>query len=307
MQQNQVQPKPKPSELVISPLAEYANQAWQQHAKPFTCTLIVAVYNKVDFFKLVFASIEQQSLKNFELLICDDGSSPESIQAFKQLMDQSQIPCCHLWHEDKGVRKTQMLNWGVIRAQSDYLVTIDGDCVLHPDFLRDHSENRKAKAVLAGRRMDLTPWLTRGMSLEKIRTQFIPRNYWWIVFAIAYMKDNNGMKGLRLPWAWLRNVMNRKPREIVGCNFSIHRQDLIDINGYDNRYCHGLGTGEDSDIDFRLRKNGVAILPFCHLGIQYHLYHPLRDRGTENEEIFASVRAAGAVQTSVGIRQMTSL
>lgn len=48
-------------------------------------SLIIAFYNKIDFLKLVFASLETQTFKNFEVLICDENFKIfDQVQALKQ-------------------------------------------------------------------------------------------------------------------------------------------------------------------------------------------------------------------------------
>ena len=252
---------------------------------------------------MVFASLEAQIFKNFEVIICDDGSKPEVVERIRAYMKSSPLAIQHLWHEDLGFRKNRMLNQGIRNAKSDYLIFVDADCVLHPKFIFDHVEHKVAGVVLAGRRVDLTPSITRALSRDRVRSGFLQRNFWWIFFAILWMKDNNAPKGIYFnsPF-WLR-LANRKARGIVGCNFSVHKQVLLAINGFDMRY-EGPGIGEDSDIEFRLRLNGVVIKPFTHKAIQYHLYHRLLKRASVNDEIFDQVRASGKSATPFGVAQL---
>ena len=59
---------------------------------------------------------------------------------------------------------------------------------------------------------------------------------------------------------------------IVGCNFSLHKELLEKINGFDENYI-GPGIGEDSDIEFRLRLIETKFKAIRNLAIQYHIYH----------------------------------
>lgn len=264
--------------------------------------LSVAFYNNTKVFDLTLAGIARQSLKNFELIVVDDGSRPEAVAHVQKALEKLSIPAQHLWHEDIGFRKNRILNWGIHHCHSDYMVFIDQDCIPHPEFVREHSENRQPKTVLCGRRMDFTPWVSKMLTPERVYKGFIERNLWWMIPAGSYMKDNNGGKGIYLRNSFLRQMANKKERGIVGCNFSVHRQDLLDINGFDFRY-EGAGTGEDSDIEFRMKILGVKMQPFCNTAVQYHVYHKLLKRPTVNESIFAQVRASEKPVTEFGIRQ----
>lgn len=265
-------------------------------------TLSIAFYNNTRVLDLTLAGVARQTLKNFEIIICDDGSKPEAVKHVHAKLEELEIPAQHLWHEDIGFRKNRMLNWGIHHAHSDYMIFIDQDCIPHPEFVREHLDHKQPKSVLCGRRMDFTPWVSKMLTPDKVLHGFIERNLWWIIPTGSYMKDNNGGKGIYLQSPFLREMVNKKYRGIVGCNFSVNRQDLLDINGFDFRY-EGAGTGEDSDIEYRMGLLGVKMQPFCNTAVQYHVYHKLLKRPTVNEEIFAKIRAEGKAVTEFGIRQ----
>ena len=265
-------------------------------------SLSVAFYNNVRNFDLMIAAVRRQTQKDFELVICDDGSKPEVVAHIQKILEQLKIPALHIWHEDKGFRKNRMLNWGLYYSHSDYMAFVDQDCLPHSEFVREHFEGRQPQTVLCGRRMELTPWVSDLLTPEKVEQGFIEKNLWWILPAISYMKDNNGLKGVYLRNPWLRARMNRKHRPIVGCNFSLFKKDLIDINGFDWRY-EAPGTGEDSDIDYRLGLNGVKMKPFVNTAVQYHVFHKLTQKENPNEEIFAGVQARGLATTEHGLRE----
>lgn len=265
-------------------------------------TLSIAFYNNTRVLDLTLAGVSRQTLKNFEVIICDDGSKPEAVKHVHEKLEELEIPAQHFWHEDLGFRKNRLLNWGIHHCHSDYMIFIDQDCIPHPEFVREHLNHQQTNAVLCGRRMDFSPWISKSLTPEKIRDGFIEKNLWWLILAGSYMKDNNGGKGIYLKSPFLRKLANKKERGIVGCNFSVHRQDLIDINGFDFRY-EGAGTGEDSDIEFRLKLAGLKMVPFVNTAIQYHVFHRLLKRPSQNEEIFAKVRAEAKAVTEFGISQ----
>lgn len=281
----------------------YKNLSSQNLNSRPALSLIIAFYNNLNFLKLVWASIEKQSLKNFEVLICDDGSRQEIVENLHTLIQQSPIPTQHLWHEDCGFRKNRIMNYGIREANSDYIVFIDGDCVLHPEFLKEHSLHRKENAALAGRRLDLSPSITQKLTTEKIKNNYIEKNLWWIIPVISLRKDNNGPKGIYLKNHALRRFFNHKPRGIVGCNFSVSKKDLLAINGFDNRY-EAPGTGEDSDLEYRLGLSNIRVIPFCHAAVQFHLWHKLQDRPNKNESLFQEVKSQGKSRTSFGITEL---
>lgn len=282
--------------------SSYNNLVAQESSQTKT-TLFIAFYNNVDFFKKVFASIETQTLKNFELIICDDGSRSDAVEALRKIYQDSYVPVLHLWHEDRGFFKNEALNRGVIHSKGEYLVFIDADCVLHPMFLEDHWSNRVSGKTLAGRRVNLTPWVSKNLSVERIKSGYLQSQWWWLFLTMFWMKDNNSTKGFRVSSDFLFKLLNRKPRGLVGCNFSVHKADLLKVNGFDMTY-HKPGIGEDSDVDFRLSGLGVTPLPFCFRGIQYHLYHKLLSRSDVNEAKFKALKETQNYITENGIQEL---
>jgi hypothetical protein len=93
-----------------------------------------------------------------------------------------------------------------------------------------------------------------------------------------------------------------KKRGILGCNFSIHKKDLLNINGFDERY-EAPSIGEDSDIQFRLELTGVQIKSLNNIAVQYHLYHKLQERPQKNLDLFQEVKKMRLSFTPFGINQ----
>ena len=72
---------------------------------------------------------EAQDTKNFELIVADDGSRKETYDMLQRITPQLSFQVKHVWHEDKGFRKCDILNKGILAAQADYLLFSDGDCI----------------------------------------------------------------------------------------------------------------------------------------------------------------------------------
>ena len=53
------------------------------------------------------------------------------------------IPGCavrHVWHEDRGFEKAAILNRAIATSEAEFLMFLDGDVLIHPDFLARHLE-----------------------------------------------------------------------------------------------------------------------------------------------------------------------
>src|SRR4051812_2163074 len=80
--------------------------------------LSIAFYNNTKVLDLTLAGVARQSMQNFELIICDDGSKPEAVAHLQKFLETLPIPAKHIWHEDLGFRKNRMLNWGIHHCDS---------------------------------------------------------------------------------------------------------------------------------------------------------------------------------------------
>ena len=107
-------------------------------------------------------------------------------------------------------------------------------------------------------------------------------------------------KGFYTTSPFLRKFLNRKKRGILGSNFSIHKSDILKINGFDERY-EGPSVGEDSDIQYRLELIGIKIKSLKYIAIQYHLYHNYQNHPQENLDLFAKVKTNAVSFTPFGI------
>ena len=74
-------------------------------------TVIIAAYNRDELFKLCVESLAQQSFKDFELVIADDGSATGIKKIADSFRDRMSI--IHIWQDDNGFRKTLAINKAV--------------------------------------------------------------------------------------------------------------------------------------------------------------------------------------------------
>ena len=263
-------------------------------------SVVVAFYNSTRFFDIQMASLETQTFKNFEVIICDDGSRPEVVAHVRDYMKKNRLLMHHYWQKDDGWRKVEMLNKAIVNCTTDYLLMVDQDCVLHPEFVREHYEAKAPNVALAGRRVELTPWLSSFITTERIRSGFLQWNYWWMIFFLMLQKNSQWRRAIYIKNKFLRRKLNRKTRSILGCNVSYNKADLEKINGIDMSFIESCGA-EDSDIDIRLRNAGVEIRSLCNVAVQYHLYHTIRKVDGDLPEVFARHRREGTVKTAKGL------
>ncbi len=236
-------------------------------------SLVISVYNKPDNLRFVLAACARQSFSDFEIIIGDDGSGPEIKQVVSEAERAYRFPIVHLWHEDLGWRKNMMLNNAIRAASAQYLVFIDGDCLPSRHFLADHWQNRQPQRTLLGRRVMMSKRWSEQLTVDRVR------NGWYEKIGLKELLESFGGElssfedGIRISSPLIRNTLRRKARGMLGSNFSVAKEHLVAVNGFDELY-DGPGCGEDTDIEYRLSLIGVTGVSIRNLAIQYHVYHP---------------------------------
>jgi cellulose synthase/poly-beta-1,6-N-acetylglucosamine synthase-like glycosyltransferase len=250
-------------------------------------SLIISVYKNTKFLEAVLRSLEDQTWKHFEVIISEDGDSRE----MKEFIASKEFPfpLQHLTQEDLGWRKNQALNRAIQAAKADWLVFIDGDCMLHPRFMEFHWKFSDEKSIVAGKRIKLDPQTSESLmsgelALENINSEIRKRG--------AFIKRNGGgfvEEGLFIdPKSYLGFLPRlRKMRHLKGCNMSFHRKAIQAINGFDEDYCKPA-VGEDADLLWRFEGMGYQLKSVRNLAVQYHLYH--KESWTDQEENLALMR-----------------
>ena len=262
-------------------------------------SVIVSFYNKIEYLKLLFAGFERQTFRSFEIIVGDDGSKADVVEAIEKLTPKISFPLKHLWHEDKGFRKNKMLNKTILAAGAPYLIFIDGDCVPHKEFIKEHINAAEKGVCLTGRRVNLSDKITKLLTPEKIEAGYLENSFNLMLdglFGGSYDVE----KGFYFKKSFLRKYFNKKKRGLLGCNFSIHKEDILRINGFDERY-EAPSIGEDTDIQYRLELTGIKIKSLNNIAVQYHLYHKLQERLRKNLDLFDEVKKSGEAFTKYGV------
>lgn len=264
-------------------------------------TVIAAFYNKIDYLRLVLEGFERQSEKDFELIVADDGSKQEIVKELESLSKKISFPLIHIWQEDKGFRKNKILNKAITTAKSNYIIFIDADCIPHFRFVEEHISYSEKGSCLTGRRVNLSQKYTQILSPQKVREGLIEKNNFALIKDSLFGESFYVEKGFYFKSRLLRKIFNKKERGLLGCNFSLYKEDMLNINGFDERY-EAPSIGEDSDVQFRLELNGIKIISLNHIAVQYHLYHQLLERPQENLSLFNKIREEKHAFTPFGIK-----
>lgn len=267
-------------------------------------SVIIAFYNNIKYLDLVMAGFARQSDNRFQIIIADDGSGKDAVERINKITPGFPFSVKHLWHEDKGWRKNIILNKSIVSSDTDYLIFCDADCIPHRHFIREHLRNRSRNIILSGRRVNLSESISQNLDTGLVAEGYLEKNIVrWLVMGLKG-EFTHAEKGLYLPM--LTRYLTKKDKGLLGCNFSIYKEDLVSLNGFDERYL-APAVGEDTDLEYRSGRAGMKIKSVRNLAIQYHLYHPKLSRESDNMSIFEDTKAKGYQRTPFGILKENAL
>jgi len=263
-------------------------------------TLFVATYEMPRHLELVCAALERQSRSDFEVIFCDDGSGVETRRMIEAFRTRSGIRTQHVWQEHHGFRKCRILNAALRKASGKVCVFLDGDCVPHRHFIRDHLEQQEEGRYLAGRRVELGRSLSERIDVDRVRRGFFDYPHPSLIWDAISGETEFLNRSFRVPFEPVRRLlkMNRVV-DLKGCNYSVPMAALQAINGFDEAY-EGYGR-EDTDVELRLQNLGLKIKSLKGLAIQFHVWHPRREFTPGNDQRLDELKRNGRTRCEQGL------
>ena len=138
--------------------------------------LLISTYNWPEALELILQSALMQTQLPHEILIADDGSKAETKQLIALFQQNYLIPIRYFWQEDRGFRKSKILNKAIAATTVDYIVQVDGDCIMHPRFIEDHIDFARKGVYLYGSRVNISPdFVTKVFKYKKIKFNFFSK------------------------------------------------------------------------------------------------------------------------------------
>jgi glycosyltransferase involved in cell wall biosynthesis len=232
-------------------------------------SLIVLTYNWPQALARVLEGIAAQTRLPDEVIVADDGSGEPTRQLIENVARDFPVPLRHVWQEDRGFRAARARNRGIAAAGGDYVILLDGDMLLHPAFVADHLMLAAPGFFLQGGRIKASEAETQRLLAGKAP-----------VFAPWSEADFKVFDGIRRHYAFRQpslarwKARQRRGGRVMSCNMSFWRQDLLRVNGFDERM-EGYGA-EDRELAARLENAGVRRRQLKWAALAVHLEHRSR-------------------------------
>ncbi|MDR0757719.1 MAG: glycosyltransferase family 2 protein [Tannerella sp.] len=261
-------------------------------------SLVVSTYNRPDALDLCLQSIAGQTTLPNEVIIADDGSTDGTRKLIETFRVNFPIPLIHVWQEDRGFRLAMIRNKSIATGRCEYIIEIDGDLILHRDFVADHLHFARKGHFLKGGRV----FLSRKLSENCCLSRKLPA---LSLFSRGISRRPNMIRCLSLS-EYLASRYQKNKFTALGCNMSFWREDFIRINGYDE-FFEGWGA-EDYDFASRLTNSGIKRLSLKFSGIVYHLWHKksFQQNVAENRQYYLNERNRKSARCTNGVSRYLS-
>ena len=267
-------------------------------------SVIVSVYERASYLEKVLWGYAVQTRREFELVLADDGSGAEVAETVRRFEVESGVPVLHVWHEDRGFRKTEILNRAIVASSGDHLLFSDGDCIPRADLVEVHESLAGEGRYLAGGYVKLPAGVSDGITVEDVVAGRAAELRW-----LRAMGWRPGRRALRLARSRrlgaLFDALTPTPAHFHGNNASASREAILAVNGFEGEMGYG---GLDKALGYRLENLGVRGMQIRHRAVCMHLHHdrPYRTPETmeRNREVLRRIRDRKEVRARRGIAEL---
>lgn len=239
--------------------------------------VVITTYNQPKWLKNVLFGYEAQRHNNFTVIIADDGSGQPTRDVIEFFQARGKLNIKHVWHEDKGFQKCQILNKAIAQTDCDYLIFTDGDCVPEPDFISIHQSLAEPGYFLSGGYVKLTTPVSEAITETDIASG--------VIFDINWLKKTGQPANHKL-WKLIKNKTIKSLLNAItptkatwnGMNSSTWTSDIKACNGFNEDMQYG---GLDRELGERLYNHGLKGKQVRYSVNCLHLDHP---RAYDNPE-----------------------
>lgn len=233
-------------------------------------SIIIPVYNRPDEVDELLQSLTCQTLKDFEVVVVEDGSSLPCLSVVEKYASLLSIK--YFSKPNSGPGQTR--NYGAERSQGEFLIVLDSDCVLPPGYLQAiEDELCQNEADAWG-------------GPDRAHDSFTPVQK-AINYSMTSFFTTGGIRGGK-------KQMDKKfyPRSF---NMGIRRNLYMQLGGFS-----AMRFGEDIDFSIRIYKSGAR----CRLFPEAWVWHKRR---TDMKKFFKQVHNSGIARINLMKRHPGSL
>ncbi len=192
-------------------------------------SVIVPVYNRISEVHDLLESLSEQTLKCFEVIIVEDGST-EPCREIAKSHAITGLPVKYFYKENEG--RSIARNYGIERSSGQWLIFFDSDCVIPPDYF----------AILS-RELDANPELQCFGGPDAAHESFSTTQK-AINYSMTSFLTTGGIRGGKV------SLEKFTPRTF---NMGFSREVYERVGGFREMF------SEDIDMSTRIRQAGFSI------------------------------------------------
>jgi glycosyltransferase involved in cell wall biosynthesis len=232
-------------------------------------SIIVPVFNRPDEVDELLESLTAQTFRDFEVVIVEDGSTRCCRDVVERYADRLDVR--YFFKENSGPGQSR--NYGAERSSGEYLIILDSDVILPPDYLRAVEEElqRKPADAFGGPDRAHSSFTDMQKAINYSMTSFF---------------TTGGIRGGK------KKMDKFYPRSF---NMGIRAEVYRHLNGFSK-----MRFGEDIDFSIRIFDAGYA----CRLFPDAWVYHKRR---TDLKKFFKQVHNSGIARINLYKKYPSSL
>jgi glycosyltransferase involved in cell wall biosynthesis len=255
--------------------------------------LAITSHERPDALGAVLASVLRQRVRPDEIVIADDGSGLATRKVIEDFLGKSPAPARLVSQPHEGFRVARLRNLAIAAVTSTYIVFIDGDMLLHPEFIADHRRIARPGRYTQGVRVLADEGLTREL-ISRAGSWPSPGAPGLGLLRRAYLLHSPAI-------STLSSGIGNGLVAVKSCNQGFWRDDLVRVNGF-NEDMSGWGP-EDKELCARVEHAGVRRQTLLFGGIACHLHHPAASREAvpANLAILEATRRARTIRCEHGL------
>jgi len=160
-------------------------------AKALKFSIIVGLYNQLNYLSKLIESLESQTFKDFEVQFCDDVSNDGTKEFFKRHTFNFPWQYHRLWLK-RGMRLSKNLNQGIKQARGENCVFIMADSFPEKNYLEVLNEYAGPTNILCGIRVQVDG--NRIVEMDwRLRKNLIPGQAVLLSSEPYYLITGNGL------------------------------------------------------------------------------------------------------------------
>lgn len=232
-------------------------------------SIVIPLYNRPDEIDELLESLTKQTVKKFEVVVVEDGSTlPASdiVEKYKECLNIK-----YFVKQNSGPGQTR--NYGAERCSGDYVIYFDSDCIIPPDYMKIVTENLDTEYVDAYGGPDAA--LPTFTPVQKA-----------ISYAMTSILSTGGIRGAS------EKAGKFHPRSF---NMGYSRKVFETTGGFSD-----MRFGEDIDMTLRILEQGFI----TKLIKEAFVYHKRR---TDFKKFFRQIFNSGCARINLKLRHKGSL